>query len=62
MQEFFGVEIDTSTMTLEELIETQKKVKELYSSLSLQIKLSKMAEHKNSTNSSFPLLKFSGDS
>lgn len=61
MQEFFGVEIDTSTMTLEELIETQKKVKELYSSISLQIKLSKMAEHKNSTNSSFPL-KFSGDS
>lgn len=51
MQEFFGIEINTANMTLEELEVAQKKVKELYSSISMQIQLRKMAEHKYSSSS-----------
>lgn len=50
MKKYFGVEIDTKNMTLEELKETQKKVRELYSDISLQITLRKMAEHKHSSS------------
>jgi hypothetical protein len=50
MQDFFGIKIDTATMTLEELEEAQKKVKELYSNLSVQISLRKLAEHKHSSS------------
>ena len=50
MQDFFGVKVDTAKMTLEELEEAQKKVRELYSNLSLQIRLRKMAERKHSSS------------
>lgn len=50
MNDFFGIKIDTQNMTLEELKETQKKVKELYSDISLQITLRKISEHKHSTS------------
>lgn len=51
MQNFFGVEIDTENMTLEELEEALKKVRELYSNLSMQIRLRKLTEHKHSNPS-----------
>ena len=50
MRNYFGVEIDTKNMTLEELEEAQKKIRELYSVISLQIELRKMAERKHSSS------------
>ena len=50
MQKFFGVEVDTANMNLEELEEALKKARELYSNLSLQLRLRKMAKHKHSSN------------
>ncbi len=50
MKNYFGVEIDTKNMTLEELKEAQKKVRELYSDISLQIALRKIADHKHSSS------------
>lgn len=51
MKNYFGIEIDTQNMTLEELQEAQKKVRELYSDLSFQISLRKIAEQKHSNSS-----------
>lgn len=50
MKNYFGVKIDTKNMTLEELEEAQKKIRELYSDISLQIELRKMAERKHSSS------------
>lgn len=50
MKNFSDIEIDISNMTLEELEEAQKKIRKLYSDISLQIVLRKMAEHKHSSS------------
>lgn len=50
MQNFFGVEVDTANMTLEELESALEKARELYFNLSMQIRLRKMAKHKHSSN------------
>lgn len=46
MQEFFGVKIDTSNMTIEELEKTEKEITHLLSSVKFQIQMKKMATHK----------------
>jgi ribosomal protein L29 len=52
MQTFFGVEFDTSSMTLEELEEALKNARELYLKLSYQVRLRKIANHKHSSSNS----------
>lgn len=47
MQEFFGVKVDTSNMTTEELEEAEKKITKILSSVKLQIRMKKMAERKH---------------
>lgn len=47
MQNFFGIEVNTATMTLEELEEAQAKTREMLANLSHQIALRKMAERKH---------------
>ena len=47
MQNFFGIKIDTSSMTLEELQEARKKTREMLVQLDHQILLRKMAERKH---------------
>lgn len=46
MQEFFGVKIDTSNMTIEELKKTEKEITELLTSVRFQLQMKKMATHK----------------
>ena len=50
MKNYFGVEIDTKNMTLEEVVEALMNIRELYSDISLQIELRKMAERKHSSS------------
>lgn len=47
-REFFGVQIDTSNMTTEELLEVQSKITELLADVKFQLRLRKMAERKHS--------------
>lgn len=47
MQNFFGIEVDTANMTLEELKEAQKKTRDMLAILEHQILLRKMAKHKH---------------
>lgn len=49
MQDFFGVKVDTSGMTLEELQEARDKSRELFSYLEHMLLLRKMSEHKHSS-------------
>lgn len=46
MYDLFGVKIDTSKMTLEELEETRTKVQDLLTNLNHEIVLRKMANYK----------------
>lgn len=52
MYDFFGVKIDTSKMTLEELEENRTKVQDLLTNLNHEIVLRKMANYKYSNSSS----------
>ena len=54
MQNFFGIEVDTENMSLEELQEARNKTREMLSNLEHQILLRKMANHKYSSNQSSP--------
>ena len=54
MQNFFGIEVDTANMSLEELQEARNKTREMLSNLEHQILLRKMANHKYSSNQSSP--------
>lgn len=54
MQNFFGVEIDTASMTTEELLEVRKDVRDMLSNIEYQLLLKKMAERKNSSFLSVP--------
>lgn len=49
VKEFFGVQIDTSNMTTEELLETQRKITKLLADVKLQLRLRKMAGRKHSS-------------
>lgn len=49
MANFFGIEVDTANMTLEELQEARKKTREMLSNLEHQILLRKMSERKHSS-------------
>ncbi len=49
MQNFFGIEVDTANMTLEELVEARKKTLEILTSLDLQLFLRRKASHKYSS-------------
>ncbi len=49
VKEFFGVQIDASNMTTEELLETQSQIRELLSNVEFQLRIRKMAEHKHSS-------------
>lgn len=50
MQEFFGVKIDTSNMTIEELEKTEKEIIQLLSSVKFQLQMKMMATHKYHSN------------
>lgn len=54
MQNFFGVEIDTANMTLEELKEAQAKTRQLLANLTYQIKLRQTAEHRHHSSDVSP--------
>lgn len=49
MQNFFGIEVDTANMTLEELQEARNKTRETLAYLEHQIFLRKLANHKHSS-------------
>ena len=46
MQNFFGIEVDTASMTTEELQEAKYKIREMLSNIEHQLLLRKMAEHR----------------
>lgn len=54
MQNFFGIELDTANMSLEELQVARNKTREMLSNLEHQIVLRKMANRKHSSNQSSP--------
>lgn len=54
MQNFFGVDVDTANMTLEELQEARMKTREMLSNLEHQILLRKMVNRKYSSCQSTP--------
>lgn len=54
MQNFFGVEVDTASMNLEELQEARKKIREMLVNVEHQIVLRQMAERKHSSCQSIP--------
>lgn len=51
MANFFGIEVDTANMTLEELEEAKRKTRNMLAHLEHQILLRKMAERKYSSDS-----------
>lgn len=51
MSNFFGVEVDTANMTLEELEKAREKTRDMLAHLEHQILLRKMAKHKHSSES-----------
>ncbi len=51
-KEFFGVQIDTSNMTKEELLETQNKIKKLLADIKFQLLSMEMAERRHSSECS----------
>lgn len=54
MANFFGIEVDTATMTLEELEEARKKTRDMLVQLDYEICTRKMAKHKYSSIRSTP--------
>lgn len=50
MQDFFGVKIDTTSMTLEELQETRSKILKLLKEIDFQFALRKIAERKHGSS------------
>lgn len=49
MGNFFGVEIDTENMTLEELETAREKTHEMLRNISWQIEMRKISKHKHSS-------------
>lgn len=49
MQNFFGIEVDTASMTTEELQEARTKIREMLSNIEHQLLLRKMSERKFKT-------------
>lgn len=49
MQNFFGIKVDTASMSLKELEEARKKTREMLASIDYQIALRKMATRKHSS-------------
>lgn len=54
MANFFGIEVDTANMTLEELEEARKKTRDMLVHLDHQILMRKMYERKHSSKLSAP--------
>lgn len=54
MANFFGVEVDTSNMTLEELEETRIKIRRMLIHIELQIQLRKTDKYKHLPTQSLP--------
>ncbi len=54
MAKFFGIEVDTANMTLEELEEARKKTRDMLVHLDHQILMRKMAKRKYSSMQSTP--------
>ena len=54
MSNFFGIEIDTANMTMEELEEARKKTRDMLAHLEHQILLRKLTNHKHSSMQSTP--------
>ena len=46
MQNFFGIGVDTASMTTEELQEARNKIREMLSNIEHQLLLRKISEHK----------------
>ncbi len=46
MQNFFGIEVDTASMTTEELQDARTKIREMLSNIEHQLLLRKMSERK----------------
>ena len=46
MQNFFGIEVDTASMTTEELQEARTKIREMLSNIEHQLLLRKISERK----------------
>lgn len=54
MQNFFGVEVDTASMTTEELEKAEIEIRKMYANIKHQLSLRKSAEHKYSSTGSIP--------
>ncbi len=52
MANFFGIEVNTANMTLEELEEARRKTRDMLFHLEHQIYLRKMANHRHSSEES----------
>ncbi len=50
MQNFFGIEFDTTNMTLEELEETRTKILELLKNVDYQLALRKMSNRNHASS------------
>lgn len=47
MQNFFGIEVDTANLTLEELEVEREKIRKMLANIEHQILLRKIAKHKH---------------